>query len=533
MNDLRSLKALLDAHRRIRSSSSRFRRSLSRPSTVIAALLLAACASCADDSSSQTAPRLAEVLPSEKPTGQELSLTEKLPDTSFVLIVSDTMRKDRMGAYGGSARTPAFDTFAGDHVLFNVACTQAPWTKPSIATLFTSLYPSQHGCVHHPSGRGDPRGETVFASTAQNDVLSSEFDTLAEVLNNAGFRTAGFVGNPWMKKEFGYGQGFDVYDDSFSGWDTPGEEITRAGLEWLKNVKPGERFFLYLHYMDCHRPYVALNREDVLSHEETFRSDARPIDRAVEEEIIRIVSLENGQPAVTAGVPPCISLVEMAYDRGLESFDSALGSFLESFSAHEAFEQTAIVVTSDHGEALFERGYGRHGTGLYSDEVAVPMAARLPGVTAGQQTVTIPVGLIDIMPTACAYLGVPTAEMAHGRNLLESNFEGSSGVHCLVTEGVIEKPQNRAIQYGSYKLLWQPELGADGKAFALFNLKDDPLEQRDLLDPESQFENGQQIVSAMLQEGRNIVSEFDTPEQKSVPMHPDSIRRLKSLGYLE
>ena len=96
---------------------------------------------------------------------------------NIILVVNDTMRRDRMGPYGGPARTPAFDAFARQHLLFEQGYTQSPWTRPSMATLFTSLYPSQHGVITHPNRQpGDP---------LRLESLSSSVATLAEVLRDA------------------------------------------------------------------------------------------------------------------------------------------------------------------------------------------------------------------------------------------------------------------------------------------------------------------------------------------------------------
>ena len=104
---------------------------------------------------------------------------------NVIVIVNDTMRRDRMGAYGGPAETPAFDAFAAKNLLFEHAFTQAPWTKPSIATLFTSLYPSQHGVASDPQFR-NPRDMQRRAPLIEADVLSSDLETLPEVMRAAG-----------------------------------------------------------------------------------------------------------------------------------------------------------------------------------------------------------------------------------------------------------------------------------------------------------------------------------------------------------
>ena len=108
------------------------------------------------------------------------------------------MRRDVMGIHGGPARTPNFDALARDHLLFTHAYTQASWTKPSIATLFTGFYPSQHGLLMHPVlGRDDP-------DALMTDGLSEDYVTLAEVLASDGYETAAVISNPWLGRRFGW-----------------------------------------------------------------------------------------------------------------------------------------------------------------------------------------------------------------------------------------------------------------------------------------------------------------------------------------
>ena len=187
----------------------------------------------------------------------EITLEQSPAHPGVVLIVNDTMRRDRVGIHGGAAATPHFDAFAREHLLFERAVTQSPWTKPSIASLFTSLYPSQHGVAADPATR-DSTDVARDGALVEADVLSQDFVTLAEVLRGAGFRTAAFLSNPWLGSRFGFDQGFEIYDDSFASWGVSGRVVTREALAWLTDIGPDEPFFLYLHYIDSHRPYGRL-----------------------------------------------------------------------------------------------------------------------------------------------------------------------------------------------------------------------------------------------------------------------------------
>ncbi len=452
--------------------------------------------------------------------------------SGVVLVVNDTMRRDRVGAYGGPARTPAFDAFARANLLFDRAFTQAPWTAPSMATLFTSLYPSQHGVTSHPKIR-ERRDQAAADHGLEADVLASGLTTLAETLRLQGYRTAAFVGNPWLERKFGYAQGFEVYDDSLAGWETPGTMVADRALAWLKTIEPTERFFLYLHTMDSHQPYPALTRDELREKEAVIRGDTRPVTPVVSRRIAELVRLVEGAPAVTAGYPATPALVEASYDVGLANFDGALGGFLAGLSSRPAWAKTAVVVTSDHGEALFARGYGNHGKGLYDDELAIPLAARLPGVEASGRA-GCPVGLIDLMPTLCGYLGAACPKSVQGENLLAPRSPGAAGTERYVFhEGVMFKPENRAIRSRTHKLLLQPQEGPDSTRDALFDLAGDPSETRNLLGTQPRSPEIEAIHAALLEAAGRMVRPFERPPRESTEIDPELLERLRALGYVQ
>ena len=219
---------------------------------------------------------------------------------SVVFIVADALRRDRLGVYGGPARTPGFDRFARENLLFTAAFTQAPWTKPSIATLFTGLYPSQHRVATHPQ-LPDPESRRRGEAVLESDVLSEDLVTLAEVMRAAGFRTAAFVSNPWLGKSFGFAQGFETYDDSFAGNDTPGRVVSQAGLDWLAALPDRNPYLLYLHYMDPHAPYAPIPVAELERRRETIEADARPLSRRARRAIANRALTSDGRPAAARG----------------------------------------------------------------------------------------------------------------------------------------------------------------------------------------------------------------------------------------
>jgi len=410
-----------------------------------------------------------------QPDACTVVVKEAPADTSVIVVVNDATRRDRAGAYGGSAATPNLDAFASEALLFERAVSQSPWSKPSIATLFTSLHPSVHGVASDPELRRALGGTT--SDTIAADILSDEFTTLAEAFQAAGFRTGAIVGNPWLRSEYGFAQGFEHFDDSFAAFDASGDQVTEAGLAWLSGLEEGERFFLYLHYLDSHRPYGPVALEQALAVE----PDDRVLDESGQYFFLRYITQPDGTPLMHPTLAPNAAVLELAYDHGVEEFDAHFGKLMAGLRAQPAWSRTAVVFASDHGEALYERGYGNHGGGLFDDELAVPLVARLPGATPGRNACDV--GLVDVAPTLCGYAGVACPPDGQGRNLLDPAEAGS---RLVVSEGVMKHAKHRAVRDGRFKLIYEPE-GRRGReasesVYSLYDLEKDPGEKRDLLD---------------------------------------------------
>ncbi len=449
------------------------------------------------------------------------------PRPSVVIVIDDALRRDRLGAHGGPAHTPAFDAFAREHLLFQRAFTQAPWTKPSVATLFTSLYPSQHGVASDPALRaGDAAG------VLRVDTLPDELVTLAEVFQAAGYRTAAFVSNPWLDDRYGFAQGFDHYDDSFARWGSPGSALTARARAWLAGADAEGPFLLYLHYLDSHRPHPPLEESEARARagEAPAPGDVRAERMAAA--VAELVPLADGRRLPEAGIQPSLAHLHRAYDKGVERFDRELGALLEALAAHPGWDRTLVFVTSDHGEALYERGYGNHGYMLHDEELAIPLAARIPGVGPGDVDLDAPVGLVDLLPTLCGHLALACPEPVFGRDLLRDPVR-----RYEVSEGSMIDPRHRAIRDGDWKLIWEPDRRfADPRRsgpFALYDLRRDPHETRDRLAPGAGDAESEAAFSRLSEALGESVAPWRAPRSAPAEMAPEEIERLRALGYLE
>jgi arylsulfatase A-like enzyme len=257
-----------------------------------------------------------------------------------------------------------------------------------------------------------------------------------------------------------------------------------------------------------------------------------PLDERARRELRALVRIEGGDPRTLAALERSPELLELAYDKGVERFDAVLAHFLAGLAAHGAAERAALIVTSDHGEALYTRGYGNHGQGLYDDEVAIPLAARLPGVSA-DAAVDCPVGLIDLLPTLCVYLGLDCPGPLFGRSWLPGRDPAPDARRYLVSEGVGSQPAHRAIRNRRWKLVWQPGRPPDGRRaqpYALFDTQADPQETTDLAG--SQEPEIRAVLEGLTRALHAAVPEIERPAAERVPLDPELEARLRDLGYL-
>ena len=305
---------------------------------------------------------------------------------NIVLIIIDTLRADKLSAYGFPLETsPELDSLAARGVLFSQTIAQSSWTRPSIGSLLTSRHPRSLGIY-----------------TEQRDVLARRFDTLAEILRAAGYQTFGTTANPNINTAFQFDQGFDRYMNSnvlFTWMDPePGKkrlvkqsiqaarEMFDPLLEWVKEREGQGPFYLQTDIMEMHEWHDLRGR-----YERRGKSFAGQAD-SLYLEALRDVSRE-------------------------------VGWFVHELSALPGFERTLFVITSDHGEGLFDHpsvvDSRFHGRLLYESNLRVPLifystAGDLP---AGR-VVDRPVRLLDVMPTILDFAGVEAPAELDGVSLL-------------------------------------------------------------------------------------------------------------------
>ncbi len=298
------------------------------------------------------------------------------PDVFVYLI--DALRADHLSCYGYERPTsPNIDSFAESAILYEQYHTAVTWTRPSVATLFTGLYPCVHGVVHEG---GD--------SLAEWPVL------LPELLRDAGYATYCISTNPNVSEEFGFDRGFDEL--AFGNYASP-EWVNEVASDLLADVPADRPVFMYLHTMEPHAPYEP--------EEDSFRLFDRgfmDFDNAAHWEIIHEV--EPIHPELTAeNVGHLLDL----YDGEIYDNDRGFADFLRLLKQSGRYEDALIILVADHGESFTDHGTLEHGLTLNQEEMHVPLVIRppggvFPGVQVGERTSSV-----DLYPTVLTATGAP------------------------------------------------------------------------------------------------------------------------------
>jgi len=322
-----------------------------------------------------------------------------------VLLVSlDTLRADRLGAYGYPLRiTPVLDGLAREGTLFEQAISQASWTAPSHATMLTGTYPCLHGLslLKHPTVVGHP--------------LPVGVRPLAEILADAGYSSAAFTEDAFVDPG-SFHRGFDLFvadsrveqagDAAMLDSTTPGfvEQTVDGAVRWLR-AHAGQRFFLFVHTYQVHKPFVPPAAYEAIA-------------------AMRPLPVRPGAPRHSPGAEEDAAkyTAEVAYT------DASLAPLFDALHELGLADETLVVVTSDHGQSFGEKGVLGHGTSSLEEQIRVPLVWRAPERVAAGQRIASMVGVVDIVPTVLDLLGLPIPAWVQGvslRPMLQPGYRDS------------------------------------------------------------------------------------------------------------
>ena len=347
----------------------------------------------------------------------------------IILILVDTLRYQNLGAYGyGRPTSPNIDELAGESIVFTRAYSPSSKTPTSIPSILTGRYPSELARTYNHFHRYKP---------------SNRF--ISEMLQDSGYRTGAVASHWYFRRRFGLRQGFDEYEVV----DRPGDameqvatskSVTDRSLAMLERLEArgGERFFLFVHYLDPHKWYI--------NHEGFEPFGRRAMDR---------------------------------YDGEIRFTDHHLGRLLDRMRARPWWPRATVAFVSDHGEAFGEHGERFHGWSLYEHEIRVPFLLRLPGAKPG--AVGTPTGLIDLVPTLLDVAGATSDEELAGVSLVPALLNGREWPARPIYAEMPPGPYNPVVRSlidhgGRHKLIHRRR----GNVYQVFDLHEDPAEAHNL-----------------------------------------------------
>ncbi len=390
-------------------------------------------------------------------------------DPNILLITIDTLRYDRIGVYSDKyVKTPHIDRLAAESVIFKWAFAHNPLTLPSHVNILTGTTPVYHGISDNPGF-----------------FLDQSFLTLAEYLKDKGYATSAFIGAFPLDSRFGLDQGFDVYDDNYGTQslielyyvERSAREVINPALEWVG--EQNQKWFVWIHVFEPHEPY----------------RPPFPFDQKYKED---------------------------PYSGEVAYVDSQLGVLFGFLEEKGLMDNTLIVLTSDHGEALGEKGEKTHGYFAYNNTIHVPLLIKFPGIM--NQTIEENVCHIDIFPTLCEALGGEIPPQVQGESLIPV-IKGKKRAQKEIYFESLHPYLNRG---------WAPLTGfiKDDVKFIeqplkeVYDIKQDVLEEKNLAKGSNIKELEKELDRLVLRlRGKELVQRFAKIDQYEM-------NKLKSLGYL-
>ncbi len=446
-----------------------------------------------------------------------LSRGPSRPGPNVLLIVVDTLRADHLGCYGSPrATSPNLDALAARGVRFADATSTSSWTIPSVASYLTGRLPVTHGMLDY------------------DDLLDPALPYAPEALAERGYFTLGISGNPGVNARAGFSRGFEFWAEALEeerlaihGMRSlpAAEDITDMAIDAMDQLGDVP-FFLYLHYMDPHGPYV-------LPEGAEDRFAAPGYDGFVEPSLASIrIRVGDRNSAISSyfwgkvrPVDEDMERLRELYDAKVLYADHHIGRLLQHLQQSGRYEDTVVIVTADHGEALGQHGAIEHGEPPYQHQVHVPLLMDGPGLPEGQ-VVDDPVELLDLPAALVALAGAPDEPgfVGDGNGLLPTALGASVSSGDPSAIAVLHQQDARMVRVGSHKLLRT----VDGDQ--VFDLSTDPGEETDVAGRDPALD---QRLREALGQRLEPWAPFESLEGDGRDVDRETREMLRALGYME
>ena len=437
------------------------------------------------------------------------------PAQNVVVLLIDTLRSSKVTAYYPKTRvkTPVIDRLARDGALFERSQSPENWTKPSVASVLTSLHPATHKTKED-------------ASRLPKSAL-----TLGEVYKKAGFKTASFIANGYVSNAFGFDQGWDHYTNYIrERRNTNASNVFGEAAGWIEKNK-ANRFFVYIQTIDPHVPYDPPDKFLKMYDPEPYRGQVQNRRTHL------MLDEAKKNPKKFKFTKRDKERIEALHDGEISYHDEHFGRFLKKLRELGLEDNTLLVVTSDHGEEFQEHGSWGHGHSVYQELLAVPLMFRWPGVIPGGLRIGPVVSTMDIGPTALAATGVAIPRQFEGRSLLGFMLgDWPHGPYVAFSDFLDHR---RVIRGGDWKMIVRGNL-----SHVIFDLENDywereeldgrghPIAQRYLRTLHGQFlgapDRGRWLAASTIRSG----TKKPALRRERQQMTPELCRQLVALGYI-
>lgn len=425
---------------------------------------------------------------------------------NVVVVLVDTLRADKLDAYNADSRvkTPGLQTFLRHSAVMLNARSQENWTKPSVATLLSSLLPWQHN------------------ATKDEAIVPRSVTLMPELLKERGFYTGAFIANGYVSDKFGFKQGWDTYRNYIREGRRSKAQYVRADvLQWLDERPQDEPFFLYMHTIDPHVPY-----KPPMSFVSAYDADdyTGPVDFRATGDLLEKVKI--GRLKLRDRDKRHL---EALYDAEISYHDVHFAAVMEGLQQRGLADNTIVIVTADHGEEFWDHGSVGHGHSVYDELLHVPLMVRIPGVTHGAMALDDAVGLVDVMPTILDALGQSVPEHLVGKSFLPQLLGQPPSAPRTAVSGFMRAWRTLAV--GDYKLVHRTLRHAQ-----LYHLGRDPGEHHDLAAERPltvRYTRG--LLGLALADASSPTAPGSGPRhhrQEKVHIDSQTAAQLRALGYL-
>ncbi|MFH2000626.1 MAG: sulfatase, partial [Planctomycetota bacterium] len=439
---------------------------------------------------------------------------------NILLLVVDALRADHLSGYGYERpTTPHLDAHAREGVRFTNALAQSSWTIPSTATLLTGQYSYTHGLYD-----------------AYHWFLVPGIQTITQSFLQAGVRTAAFVANKLISEDTNFATGFELFHEvPFS----TAAQLNASFLNWLDGYGD-EPFFAYVHYMEPHMPYAAPGagfhrfgaQQESGEMPDPERSEA--LLNRIESRLASAGSPRAPEKIMTEQEKQMLQLLIDLYDSEISYWDERFGLLMDALKARGLFEDTIIVITSDHGEEFLDHGMFRHGQGLHDELLHVPLV--ILNAPQAAETRDEMVGLIDVAPTLLALSRIPVPEQSGNEQEspdpmgldLFSDHEPHRILFAETAHGLRRIDSSMHVERAAFSEKWKGILTMDDNSLALFDRVEDPAERRDLSSEESEVRD----------EFMKLIREWVERSRAAAPYNisvfdASALDKLREMGYIK